>query len=252
VIDLHSHILPGIDDGARTMADSVGIARDAVSDGVTTMVATPHVREDYPTGGETMERLVGEVRDELRRAGIPLEVKTGGEVAMEQLIPMGIDELRRFSLGGGGRYVLVEFPYHGWPLPLPSQVERLHGLGLTAIIAHPERSGEVQGRPGRLGPLVDAGALVQLTAASVDGRLGRASRAAAMRLLEMGLAHVVASDAHMPGTRAAGLSSAVVALGGGPLARWLTHDVPSAIVDGDPIPRRPPEQPRRRRWALGG
>jgi protein-tyrosine phosphatase len=252
MIDLHSHILPGVDDGARTMADSIGIARETVNDGVTAIVATPHVREDYPTGGETMERLVGEVRAALTHAGIPLDVRTGGEVALGPLMAMGTEELRRFSLGGGGRYVLVEFPYYGWPLPLLSEVTRLRSFGVTAIIAHPERSSEIHVRPGRLGPLVDAGALVQLTAASVDGRLGGASRATAMRLLEMGLAHIVASDAHMPGTRAAGLSSAVAALGRGPLARWLTDDVPSAVLAGEAIPRRPPEPARRRRsWRRG-
>lgn len=248
MIDLHSHILPGVDDGARTMADSVAIARDAVDDGVVAIVATPHVREDYPTGGETMERLVGDVRDAVARAGIPLDVHTGGEIALGPLMEMGSDELRRFSLGGGGRHVLVEFPYHGWPLPMLSEVERLRDLGMTAVIAHPERSREVQERPGRLGPLVDAGALVQLTAASVDGRLGRASRAASMRLLEMGLAHAVAGDAHMPGTRVAALSSAAAALGGGPLARWLTQDVPAAVIAGDDPPPRPRETVRRRRW----
>lgn len=250
MIDVHSHILPGVDDGARTLSDSVGIALQAVNDGVTAIVATPHVREDYPTGGETMERLVGEVRRALAEIELPLTVHTGGEVALGPLMAMGIDELRRFSLGGAGRYVLVEFPYHGWPLPLASQVERLGRLGLTAVIAHPERSREVQERPGRMGPLVEAGALVQLTAASVDGRLGHPSRRAAARLLEMGLAHVLASDAHMPGVRAAGLSSAAAAIGDGALARWLTRDVPAALVEGADVPGRP-ARARRRTWGRG-
>jgi protein-tyrosine phosphatase len=249
MIDLHSHILPGIDDGARTMIDSVGLARDAVRDGVATMVATPHVRDDYPTRPETMERLTGEVREALRAAEIPLEVVTGGEVAIDALVPMGGGELARFSIAGAGRYLLVEFPYHGWPLGLPSEIERLHGMGLTALIAHPERSRDVQERPERLAPLVEQGALVQVTAASVDGRLGRSARRAAMRLLDLGLAHVVASDAHMPGIRAVGMSHVAEALRDERLARWLTLDVPAAVVAGEEPPPRPAG---RRRWALWG
>jgi protein-tyrosine phosphatase len=249
VIDLHSHILPGVDDGARTMADSIGLARDAVRDGVTTIVATPHVRDDYPTSAETMERLTGEVREALRAARVVLEVVTGGEVAIDALVPMAGEDLTRFSIAGTGRYLLVEFPYSGWPLRLPSEIERLRARGLTALIAHPERSRDVQERPERLGPLVDAGALVQVTAASVDGRLGRPARRTAMRLLDLGLAHVVASDAHMPGTRAVGMSRAADALRDERLARWLTVDAPAAIVAGEDLPPRPAG---RRRWALWG
>ena len=247
MIDLHSHILPGVDDGARSIADSVALARDAVRDGISAMVATPHVRHDYPTTPAVMERLVAQVRDALAGAGADLEVWTGGEIALEPLMRMDGESLARFSLGGSGRYVLVEFPYSGWPLPLPSQIDRLAALGITAVIAHPERSVEVQSRPQRLAPLVDAGALVQLTAASLDGRLGRSCRRAAMRLLDLGLAHVIASDAHMPGTRAVGMSAAAEAVGDERLAAWLTRDVPAAIVAGEAIPPRPAG---RRRWSL--
>jgi protein-tyrosine phosphatase len=239
VVDLHSHILPGLDDGARTMSESLRLAADAARDGVTTIVATPHVREDYPTSAGSMERLVDEVRREIARAGIPLELMTGGEIAVATLVAMGADELRRFALGPARRYVLVEFPYHGWPLPLGAEIDRLRGLGLGAVIAHPERSADVQERPDRLADVVGTGALVQLTAASVDGRLGRTARRTAMRLLDLGLAHVVAGDAHGPGMRAAGLASAAKALGGGALAHWLTRDAPAAIVRGDDLPPRP-------------
>lgn len=247
MIDLHSHILPGIDDGPRTMVESVGLARDAVRHGVTTMVATPHVREDYPTPPQTMERLTREVREALRAAGVPLEIVTGGEVAIDALVPMGAEEIARFSIAGANRYLLVEFPYSGWPLRLPGQIERLCGLGLTALIAHPERSRDVQERPERLATLVELGALVQVTAASVDGRLGRSARRAAMRLLDLGLAHVVASDAHMPGVRAVGMSRAAEALRDERLARWLTLEVPAAVLAGEQPPPRPAG---RRRWAL--
>lgn len=248
MIDLHSHILPGVDDGARTMEASVDLGRAAVADGVTTMVATPHVRDDYPTSAETMERLTGEVREALRAARVPLEVASGGEVAIDALIPMGSEEIVRFSIAGAGRHLLVEFPYNGWPLRLPSEIERLRRLGVTPLIAHPERSRDVQERPERLAALVDAGALVQMTAASVDGRLGQSARLTAMRLLDLRLAHVLASDAHMPGTRAVGMSRAADALRDESLARWLTREAPAAILVGEEPPSRPPGRRRRRLW----
>ncbi|HMO00714.1 MAG TPA: hypothetical protein PKD59_14975 [Miltoncostaeaceae bacterium] len=248
MIDLHCHILPGIDDGAASLAESVEIARGAVRDDIVAIVATPHVRDDYPTTASTMERLVDEVRDALAGERIPIEVLRGGEVALDALMALEEPELRRFALGGAGRYLLVEFPYMGWPLPLPDQIERLHALGLGCVIAHPERSPDVQERPERLAPLVEAGALVQLTASSLDGRLGRRSHRCAIRLLDAHLAHAVASDAHGPLTRAVGMSGAASAVGDDALARWLTVEVPTAIVAGDDVPPRPR---RRRRWGFG-
>ena len=114
------------------------------------------------------------------------------------------------------------------------------------MIAHPERNGEVQRNPEKLRPLVDAGALVQITAASLDGRIGRSSQSAAFELIDLGLAHLLASDAHTPDVREAGLLRAVEAIDEPELARWLTVQVPMAIVTDGPIPRRPQTRKRRR------
>ena len=118
--------------------------------------------------------------------------------------------------------------------------------GFGTVLAHPERNLDVQERPELLEPIVAGGVLVQLTAASVDGRLGRRARACARTLLDRRLAHMVASDAHAPEIRAIGLASAVASLGDDALARWLTVDVPRAVLaDGKPPPR-PMTRPRRR------
>jgi protein-tyrosine phosphatase len=244
VIDLHSHILPGIDDGPATLEESLEIARRAAEDGVRVIAATPHVRDDYPTRPETMERLVAEVRAAIQAEGIPIDVRPGAEVAIDWLGRLSADDLGRFGLGGSPHYVLVEFPYAGWPLSLHEWVFRLVTSGITPVIAHPERNADVQADPEELRPLVDAGALVQVTAASMDGRIGRSSRAAAAALVERGLAHLLASDAHMPDVRDVGLAAAAGAVGDERLARWLTLEVPMAIVTDAPIPRRP--ETRRR------
>ncbi|MGZ4414249.1 MAG: tyrosine-protein phosphatase [Gaiellaceae bacterium] len=247
MIDLHSHILPGVDDGARTMLDSLEIAQAACADGVEAVAATPHVRRDYLTSAETMMRLVGVLREELRRRGIPLRVLPGGEVAVEQLRALSIEQLRRFGLGGNPRYLLVEFPHRDWPILLRQEIARLRVEGVTVVLAHPERNPEVQQAPEILEPLVAAGALVQLTAASLDGRFGKRTSDAARRLIKLGLAHLIASDAHAHEVRQVGLRKACEAVGDAELASWLSMGVPRAIVENSAIPPRP-QGAREQAW----
>jgi protein-tyrosine phosphatase len=235
VIDLHSHVLPGIDDGPRSLDGSLEMLRDARADGITRLAATPHVRADWPTAPETMERLVAALRE--HDTGV--EVLPGGELDLAYLETLADDDLRRFGLGGNPQLLLVEFPYTGWPMRLRDVLFRLGVRGYRIVLAHPERNREIQEQPELLREIVDAGVFVQLTAASVDGRLGRGPAAAARALLREGLAHLLASDAHAPSIRAIGMSNAAAAVGDDALARWLTHEVPEAIVAGGEPPRRP-------------
>ena len=107
------------------------------------------------------------------------------------------------------------------------------------MLAHPERNAEVQAHPDRLGQLVDSGVLVQVTAASVDGRIGKRAQECGLLLVRDGLAHLLASDAHHASVRAVGMAAAAKAVGGGALGQWLTWDVPAAILGDTPIPPRP-------------
>src|SRR6266511_619858 len=198
MIDLHSHILPGLDDGARDLDEAVEIARAAVADGTRVIAATPHVREDYPTTSSSMQNGVAALRAALTRAGIDLVVLPGGEIALEQLDRLSVDDLRRFGLGGNPSYLLLETPYYDWPLAFGEAVFDLAAAGITPIIGHPERNTAVEDNPERIAELVRAGALVQLTAASIDGRLGKPPRACARRLLDAELVHLIGSDAHSP------------------------------------------------------
>jgi len=250
MIDLHSHILRGIDDGARSMEDSLDIARAAVEDGITVIAGTPHVRDDWPTDVGVMEDRVAELRAELEQAGIPLDVRPGGEIALEWIPQLSDDQLRRFGLGGNPRYLLVETPYYGWPLALADRLFSLHADGVTPVLAHPERNAEVQANPERLERLVEGGALIQVTAASVDGRIGRRPQECARRLIDGGLVHMLASDAHHASVREVGMTAAAKAVGGGALSQWLTYDVPRAILADEPLPARP-ERTRSRAGRLG-
>lgn len=250
MIDLHSHILGRIDDGAGSLEDSLEIARAAVADGITLIAATPHVRDDWPTDAGVMESRVAELSAELVQAQIPLEVRRGGEIALDWLGRLSVDELRRFGLGGNPRYLLVETPYYGWPLALPDTLFLLRAQGITPVLAHPERNAEVQAHPERLAQLVESGVLVQVTAASLDGRIGKRPQQCARRLLEAELVHMLASDAHHASVREVGLSSAAKAVGG-TLAEWLTYGVPAAIVGDTPIPPRPEQRAWSGRGWLG-
>lgn len=244
MIDLHSHVLPGIDDGPAALSGSREILDAAHAEGITQIAATPHVRSDWPTKPEQMERLVADVR----ALGADVEVLPGGELDLQYLETLDDDALRRFGLGGNPSLLLLEFPYAGWPLQLRDLVFRLGVRGFSVVLAHPERNPEVQEQPERLRELVDAGVAVQLTAASVDGRLGRRTAGVARDLLDRGLAHLIASDAHASSIRTIGMTAAAQAVGDRALANWLTRDVPSALLASEPLPDRP--QRRRRTMRL--
>ena len=244
MIDLHSHLLPGLDDGALSLVESVEMAQSMAADGVTVVCATPHVRDDYPTSVEAMEDALAGVREAVDDAGIAIEIRGGGEIALDRLPALDARTRARFGLGGNSMLLLIETPYSNWPLDLARTCAELHLEHIVPVLAHPERNRTVQEHPEVLEAAVRAGAFVQLTAASVDGRLGRAAAACARKLLELELAHCIASDAHGPGVRDAGMSAAASVVGGGKMARWLTYDVPAALLGNRALPPRPP-LPRR-------
>lgn len=137
MIDLHSHILPGVDDGARTLAEARELARLAVADGVEAIAATPHVRADFPTTPDVMEKGVAQLRADFHREDIPLQVLHGGEIDLLLLWAIPPEELARLTIAQTGRYLLLEFPYRSWPLALDSSVSGLVRRGITPLLAHP-------------------------------------------------------------------------------------------------------------------
>lgn len=245
MIDLHSHVLHGLDDGARTLDEALAMARSMVEDGVSVVAATPHVHPRYRTPVGEMERALAELRAALVEAGISLEVLPGGEIALDELPGLSAEERGRFGLGGNRLLLLLEFPLYAWPLALESTVLDLGAHGIRCVLAHPERNPEVQEQPERLERLVAAGAVPQLTAAAVDGRMGKRQARCAFDLLERELAFLVASDAHAPEIRGARLSAAREAVRDEALGHWLTEDVPAALLAGVALPERPVWRRRR-------
>ncbi|MCA9404225.1 MAG: tyrosine protein phosphatase, partial [Candidatus Omnitrophica bacterium] len=166
MIDIHCHILPDIDDGPRTMEESLEMCRIAVADGITTIVATPHHNSPYVESlpADVVLKKVAELREELHRHTIPLEILPGQEIHITETIVEDILQGRSLTLNNAGKYALIEMPADSVPFYVRQVVERLKVNGITAIIAHPERNRQVQQDPQSLADLIAAGALGQITA----------------------------------------------------------------------------------------
>jgi protein-tyrosine phosphatase len=252
VIDLHCHVLPGIDDGPKSIAAARGLARAAYAAGVRTLVATPHVSWHYPNRAATIGPLVDELRAQLTADGIELDLRAGAEVAVTYLDELDHGELSRLRLGGG-EWLLVEPPFAPLAPGLDDALAALQRGGHRILLAHPERCAAFHHDPEMLASIVRRGALTSITAGSLVGRFGGVPQRFALKLVEEGMVHNVASDAHdLPG-RTPGMAVELEQAGLQPLAQWLTCDVPAAILGGGEIPRRPHvghlgPRPARARW----
>lgn len=239
VIDLHCHLLPGIDDGPETIAGSVALARAAAAAGEHVLVATPHVSWHYPNEPDTIARLVQEVSARLAEAEVALEVRPGAEIAMTRIVDIDPTELPRLSLGGGP-WLLVEPPFTPLATGLDTIVLDLQRRGHRVLLAHPERCPALHRDPRMLGSLVRAGVLTSITAGSLVGRFGETVRRFALQLVQEEMVHNVASDAHDHLDRPPGMAYEIRQAGLAPLTQWLTEEVPAAILAGDEvIPRHP-------------
>jgi len=231
MIDLHTHILPGLDHGPGDWDEALEMCRIAVADGITTLAATPHVSEVFPNSSQRIEAAIGDLRQRLADAGVPLTVVAGGDYHIRpDLSPRNV-----LTLGGNGRYFLLEFPYQVLPPRADLFIRLLLHRGLTPIVTHPERTVSLQHDWRRLEPLIKEGALVQITAGSLLGHFGRPAAAAAERFLKKGWVHLLASDAHWARERvpqlAAGRDAAARFLGPAG-ARALVEANPRAVLEG--------------------
>lgn len=237
MFDLHCHYLPGVDDGARDLESALALARASVANGIEHAVLTPHVFEGrWPNRLSNLRERFAAYRAALRAAGIPLQVSLGGEV---HLLP-GAFELAETDdlplIGGwqGRRVMLLELPDGHIPVGALKAVERFLALGLVPMIAHPERNKAVMRQPRAMKPFIEAGCLLQLTAASICGAFGRPAFQCAHDLLEAGAVSVVATDAHNLAHRPPMLAEARFELAeryGQAAAELLTRVNPRHIVD---------------------
>jgi protein-tyrosine phosphatase len=245
VIDVHSHVLPGLDDGAADVAATLDICAALRSEGVEHVVGTPHVRTDLPTPLASIASAAGDARGAIDEAGIPLALSTGGELTLEYAGLLDDDALRSYGYGDG-TYLLIETPYGGWPLGSDFAIGSLRSRGFRCVIAHPERNQDVIDDPAVLTQFADVDCLFQITAASLTSHAPARVRATAKKLVSLGFCHIIASDAHGHAARPPAFGAARRAIGDDHLFAWLTSLVPRAVIEGDVAPARPAA--RRRRW----
>jgi len=252
-VDIHCHLLPGLDDGPCTWNEAASLARQAAAEGVSTIVATPHQLGVYAHNhGDAIRRTTARLQELLLARSIPIRVLPGAEILVEPALAARIQRGQLLSLADRGRHVLVEMPSAVF-LPLARVLAELAGAGMVAVLAHPERNAPAIAEPKLLEALVDGGCLLQVTAGSLAGVFGSRIRRQAERLVRQGLVHFVSTDAHEPGSRVSTMRAAfrrVGRLAGAETARALCCDNPARVTAGLPVPqgRRAPQRTSWTRW----
>jgi protein-tyrosine phosphatase len=234
-VELHFHLLPGVDDGPPDLATALELARAAVRDGTRLVTCTPHAA--FVDVAEIPER-VRELRAALGEAGIDLGVRAGAELAWYDAPDLGGAELETVAQGPPGRrWLLLEAPLPGTGTldGLQDSARELRDRGFGLLIGHPERSPALTAAPGAIDRLLVAGDRLQVNGSSLTGYHGAGARAAALELVDAGRAAVIASDAHRPAERAPSLSAAVAVLRRhgtpGAHAEALVSAAPSALLE---------------------
>jgi protein-tyrosine phosphatase len=243
MIDLHSHILPGVDDGAETLEDALAMARMAAADGTRVLCATPHVTTRAELAGAGMiPGRVAALQADIDAAGISLRLAQGAEVFPMDGIAEALEAGAPLTLGNGGRYMLVDLPFSLLPPWLGQFLFGLQTHNITPILAHPERVLPVQCDVTIIESYVRRGILLQVNAGSILGRHGAQAAETGLTLLRLHWAQFLASDAHSPRSRRPGLSAAVQILRAyldEQEIADLTTNNGQRVLDGDPVPAHP-------------
>lgn len=212
MIDIHCHILPGLDDGAQSLEESVEMAREAVKEGIEKIIVTPHHKlRTFDNPRSKVSEKTAELNSVFADEGIPLSLSVGQEIRIFGELP---EELETGEIAplNDSRYLLIEFPSNHVPSYTDRLFYELQMKGYVPVIAHPERNQQLTEQPDKLYDLVEKGALSQVTAASVCGLFGKKIQDFSFRLIEANLVHFVASDAHNTGSRGFRMAEALDAI----------------------------------------
>lgn len=256
MIDIHSHLLPGIDDGSKSWEVTLEMCRLAIQDGITHIVATPHSNDTYAYSRERVREMIAELD---KKVGDQLAFSIGCDFHLSyDNIEEATAHPQRYTIASA-QYLLVELSDYGVPPQMNEGLFRLQGAGIVPIITHPERNAILQRQPERVLEWVEKGCLVQVTASAVIGSWGALAKKTAEWLLEHEAVHVLATDAHDDKHRPPILSQARAVLSrrfGRDFARALVLDNPAAIISGSPLalpPHRPAPAPEQKNhgWDSG-
>lgn len=240
LIDMHVHILPGVDDGAQEITDSLAMAEVAVKDGISMLVATPHIiRGLFENRKEDILADVKRLNRSLEDSGIDLPILPGAEYFMEPDLPQRLADGELLTINNSGLYLMIELPAALVPENTDQVLYEIQMQGVTPIIAHPERNHVFARHTEKLQSYAERGILLQVTSASITGLFGRSIQKAAFNILEAGACHVLGSDGHSVKGRAPLLSRACQEIArrwGAPYARTLAFENPQRIIMGQSVP----------------
>ncbi len=240
MIDIHTHILPGVDDGSQHTGESLLMAEEAIAQGVQVMVATPHLRwYEEPLTSAHIRQAVADLNNLLQAKGMEIRILPGCEIPLSDDLPERLESGEWMSLGDSGRAVLVEPLWHQWQDDHTRILQRLVDAGWTVVLAHPERHSVFQRNLALLEELVAMGVHLQVTTGSlIPGKASPASARCAYALLERQMVSVVASDCHNATSRPCDMGTAYALLQrtcGRHVAQMLTEKVPAALLRGEKI-----------------
>jgi len=241
MIDIHTHILPAIDDGPTTMTESLEMCRIAVNDGIKKMIATPHVQNGmYDLDANKVLEKIHLLNQLVKQEGLDLVIFPGAEVHLsDRLLDAEIlKESSILTLNGGKKYILLEFPFQWVPPKTEHIIFKLKSMGFTPILPHLERNFKIQRDPSMIRHFAEMGAILQVTAQSITGDFDAAPMKCALWMLKNNLVHVIASDAHSPAGRPPILTKALKVVSdklGEEAAKKMVLDHPGMILEGLPF-----------------
>ena len=249
MVDIHSHIVFGVDDGSRTIEETLEMLAAAAQAGTTDIVGTPHAHPQYPFEPEVIADRVAQIR---ARCETP-RVHTGSDFHLTfENVQDALANPGKYTINGG-RYLLVEFSDGAIPAGMDDVLARLVEAGMVPIITHPERTLSLRHRPDLLQKWVGLGCQIQVTGLSLSGRFGKEVKKVSAGLMESGLVHYLASDAHDPVDRHArldGTHALVTENWGAEIAETLLRENPTAAIENRSFEVKP--RPKRRRWWVFG